>query len=169
MVVQIVFFIAALAAVVFSLVAIAHRNPVINVLSLVLVFFAMAAIFAVLGMDFLAAIQIIVYSGAILVLFLFVIMLLNVGKVERLGSGRPIQAVLGAVAAIGIGAGLVWAITMLPEEPSAVLEGAEKGTVVPIGNALLGTHLFAFEFITLLLVAAIIGAVYLARREREAR
>jgi NADH-quinone oxidoreductase subunit J len=164
-VVTYVFLAAAAFAVVFSLVAIAHRDPVINVLALVLVFFCMATVFALLGMDFLAAIQIIVYSGAILVLFLFVIMLLNIRSVERIGSGRPAQAVLGVVGAIGLGALVVASVARLSPETGAVLPGGENGTVFPIGRALLGSHLFAFEFITLLLVAAIVGAVYLARRE----
>ncbi len=162
------FFTAAVIAVVFAIIAIAHRSPVINVMSLVVMFFAMAAIFAILGMDFLAAIQIIVYSGAILVLFLFVIMLLNIQSVERLGSGRRFQAVLGTLVACAIGAAIVLAISMLIPETGAVLAGAEgRGTVAPIGRALLTTHLFAFEFITLVLVAAIVGAVYLARKEPQ--
>jgi NADH-quinone oxidoreductase subunit J len=164
--VPIVFAIAAVVAVVFAIITIAHSSPVINVLSLVVVFFAMAAIFALLGMDFLAAIQIIVYSGAILVLFLFVIMLLNIRSVERLGSGRRVQAVLGAVVAAGLGASALIAVSLLAPATGAHYPGSlETGTVVPIGRALLTTHLFAFEFITLLLVAAIVGAVYLARRE----
>jgi NADH-quinone oxidoreductase subunit J len=166
MMVPIVFLIAAAVAVVFAIVTIAHRSPVINVLSLVVVFFAMAGIFALLGMDFLAAIQIIVYSGAILVLFLFVIMLLNIRSVERLGSGRRIQAMLGTVVAVGIGAAVLTAVSLLAPAPGAVYPGAiETGTVFPIGRALVTSHLFAFEFITLVLVAAIVGAAYLARRE----
>ncbi len=162
------FIFAAAIAVIFAFVTIAHRSPVINVLSLVVLFFAMAAIFAMLGMDFLAAIQIIVYSGAILVLFLFVIMLLNIQSVERLGSGRRFQAVLGTVVAFAIGVAILTAVCMLMPETGAVLAGAEgRGTVVPIGRALLTTHLFAFEFITLVLVAAIVGAVYLARKEPQ--
>ena len=162
------FLVAAAIAVVFAVMTIAHRSPVINVLSLVVLFFAMAAIFAMLGMDFLAAIQIIVYSGAILVLFLFVIMLLNIQSVERLGSGRRFQAVLGGLVALGIGVAIVLAVSMLIPETGAVLAGAEgRGTVVPIGHALLTTHLFAFEFITLVLVAAIVGSVYLARKEPQ--
>jgi NADH-quinone oxidoreductase subunit J len=161
-----VFLAAAAIAVLFSIFAIALRNPVYNVLSLVVLFFAMAAIFALLGMDFLAAIQIIVYSGAILVLFLFVIMLLNIRSVERLGSGRPLQAALGAATAIGSGIILVYGISKLTPAFGTDLPGSlETGTVIPIGRALLGSHLFAFEFITPLLVAAIVGAVYLARRE----
>ncbi len=160
------FLVAAAVAVVFAIITIAHRSPVMNVLSLVIVFFAMAAIFAILGMDFLAAIQIIVYSGAILVLFLFVIMLLNIRSTERLGNGRRIQAVLGTLVAVALGVAILAAVSLLVPGVGAVLPGAvEEGTVAPIGRALLTTHLFAFEFITLLLVSAIIGAVYLARRE----
>jgi NADH-quinone oxidoreductase subunit J len=160
-----VFSVAAALAVIFAIVAIAHRSPVVSVLSLVLLFFALATVFAVLGMDFLAAVQLIVYSGAILVLFLFVIMLLNVGSVERLGSGRPWQAALGALVAIGLGATVVYAASRLPVALGAVLPDSATGTVFPIGRALVGTHLFPFELVSVLLVAAIIGAVYLARRE----
>jgi NADH-quinone oxidoreductase subunit J len=144
------------------------RNPITNVLSLVVMFFAMAAIFAILGMDFLAAIQVIVYSGAILVLFLFVIMLLNIRRVEAFGSGRKLQALIGTLIAAGIGAMILVIAGLLLPEQGAVLPGAaEAGTAVPIGRALLSTHLFAFEFITLVLVAAIVGAVYLGRREER--
>lgn len=161
-----VFLVAAAVAVLFSVFAVTLRNPVHSVLSLVVVFFAMASVFALLGMDFLAAIQIIVYSGAILVLFLFVIMLLNIKTVERFGSGRRMQALLGAISAIGIGVVVVFAVSRLAPAPGADLPGAiERGTVVAIGEALLGSHLFAFEFITLILVAAIVGAAYLTRRE----
>lgn len=163
--VTIVFLVAAGLAILFSVLAIAHRSPVVNVLSLVIMFFALAAIFAILGMDFLAAIQLIVYSGAILVLFLFVIMLLNIQRVERLGSGRPLHAFLGALVAIGLGAATVYAASKLAPETGAVLAEGVEGTAFPIGRALVGSHLFPFEFISLALVAAIVGAVYLAKRE----
>ena len=161
------FFLAAAAtAIVFALVAVVARNPMMNVLALVVMFFAMAAVFAIIGMDFLAAIQVIVYSGAILVLFLFVIMLLNIRRVDRLGSGRPIQALLGTLVAAGIGAIVLIVVGLLAPEQGAVLPGVfDVGTAVPVGRALLGTHLFAFEFITLLLVAAIVGAVYLGKKD----
>lgn len=161
-----VFLAAAAIAVIFAILAVVPRNPMTNVLSLVVMFFAMAAIFAILGMDFLAAIQVIVYSGAILVLFLFVIMLLNIRRVETFGSGRPVQALIGTLVAAAIGGTvLVIAALLLPEQ-GGVLPGAlAAGTAIPIGRALLSTHLFAFEFITLLLVAAIVGAVYLGKRD----
>ena len=163
-----VFLVAAALAVIFAVLAVVPRNPMTNVLSLVVLFFAMAAIFAILGMDFLAAVQVIVYSGAILVLFLFVIMLLNIRKVEPFGSGRGWQAFFGTLVAAGIGAIVLVVVGLLLPEHGAVLPGAvEVGTAVPIGKALVSTHLFAFEFITLLLVAAIVGAVYLGRREER--
>jgi NADH-quinone oxidoreductase subunit J len=162
------FLAAAAVAVVFAVLAVVPRSPILNVLSLVVMFFAMAAIFAILGMDFLAAIQVIVYSGAILVLFLFVIMLLNIRRVERLGSGRPLHALLGAAVAMAVGSLVVVIAVMLRPDYGSVLPGAnETGTAFAIGRALLTTHLFAFEFITLLLVAAIVGAVYLGKRRHR--
>ena len=82
----------------------------------------MAAIFAILGMDFLAAVQVIVYSGAILVLFLFVIMLLNIRRVEAFGSGRRWQAFLGTLVAAGIGAVI---LVIVPGWPGALEVGEE--------------------------------------------
>lgn len=105
-----VFLVAAAMAIVFALVAIMHRSPVVNVLALIMVFFALAVIYAVLGMDFLAARQL----------------------------------------APGFG---------------EVLEGAEQGTAIPLGEALLTTHVFAFELISVVLMAALIGAWVLARKE----
>ena len=162
-----VFLVAAVVAVVFSLVTIAHRNPVVNVLSLAIVFFALSAIYAVVGMDFLAAIQLIVYSGAVLVLFLFVIMLLNIRSVERLGSGRPLQAVLGAAAAIAVGIAIVLVIARQTPTFGSLLPGAGKGTAFAIGRSLMTTHLFPFEFISVLLLAALVGALVLARKEER--
>ena len=161
-----VFLAAAALAIIFAVLAVVPRNPMINVLSLVVMFFAMAAIFALLGMDFLAAIQIIVYSGAILVLFLFVIMLLNLRTVEPFGSGRPFQALLGVLVAAMIGGLVLSLAALLHPELGGVLPGAEEtGTALTIGRALVGSHLFVFEFISLVLVAAIVGAVYLTKKE----
>ena len=163
-----VFLAAAAIAVIFAILAVVPRSPITNVLSLAVLFFAMAAIFAILGMDVRSAMQVIVYSGAILVLFLFVIMLLNISRVEAFGSGRPWQALIGTLVAAGIGAMiLVIAGLLVPEHGSPLPGAVESGTALPIGRALLGTHLFVFEFITLLLVAAIVGAVYLGRKDER--
>jgi NADH:ubiquinone oxidoreductase subunit 6 (subunit J) len=93
-------------------------------------------------------------------------MLLNLRTVEPFGSGRPLQALLGVLVAAMIG-GLVLALAaLLHPELGGVLPGAEEtGTALTIGRALVGSHLFVFEFISLLLVAAIVGAVYLTKKE----
>ncbi len=113
------------------------------------------------ALDFLAAVQIIVYAGAILVLFLFVIMLLNVRSVERLGSGRRVQALLGAVAAAGIGASAADRGVAPDAGRRRGLPGSlETGTVAPIGRAAARPPTCSPSSSSrLLLVAAIVGAV----------
>src|SRR5690242_10545501 len=86
----IVFFTFAAIAVIFAMVVILHRNPVVSVLSLVATFFALAVMYVLLEAPFLAVLQVIVYAGAIMVLFLFVIMLLNLQHREELAT-RPMQ------------------------------------------------------------------------------
>ncbi|MCD4749313.1 MAG: NADH-quinone oxidoreductase subunit J [Thermoanaerobaculales bacterium] len=161
-----IFLTAAAIAIIFAVVAVVHRSPIMNVLALVGMFLAIAMVFAIIGMDFLAAIQVIVYSGAILVLFLFAIMLLDLRRVEGIGEGGVFQLLLGCIAVIGLGGAVVFAAARLSPETGAWVTGAEYGTAYPIGRALTGSHLFAFEFVSVVLAAAIIAAVYLARRDR---
>ena len=99
-----VFFFFAAVAVIFAIVVIAHRNPVVGALSLVASFFALAVMYVLLDAPFLAALQVIVYAGAIMVLFLFVIMLLNLQK-QREEPTRPIQQFLGYTGSAGFGGG----------------------------------------------------------------
>ena len=142
------------------------RNPLASLLYLVMAFFALSGIFVLLDAHFIAAVNLIVYAGAILVLFLFVIMLLNLRTVEPFGSGRPLQALLGVLVAAMIGGLVLSLAALLHPELGGVLPGAEEtGTALTIGRALVGSHLFVFEFISLLLVAAIVGAVYLTKKE----
>src|SRR5437016_1280425 len=116
-----VFFFFAAIAVIFALVVILHRNPVIGALSLVASFFALAVMYVLLEAPFLAALQVIVYAGAIMVLFLFVIMLLNLQH-QREAPTRPVQQFLGYTGSIAFGIGLVYyvskyAVMQLPEGP----------------------------------------------------
>lgn len=157
-----VFVVAALLAVVSALVAVSHRDPVINVLSLVVTFFCVAVAFALLGADFLAAAQVLVYAGAILVLFLFVIMLLGAPTTPAGEAGRPVQRAAGlalaAVVAVG-GALLALAVRTPPPGPAVVADARE------IGRAMLTTHVFSFELVSVLLLAAMVGALVLVKRK----
>jgi len=155
----------ALLALTSAVVVVSHRNPVYSVLSLVVTLVSLAALFVLLGAPFLAALQVLVYTGAILVLFLFVIMLLNVGKEEAIrdGSGKvqKIGAVLAAAAFAVVLGMLFWGrfvgYTMTPLTEGAV-------AVKPLAAALMSRYLLPFEMAGLLLLAAVIAATVLAQR-----
>src|SRR5213075_3275370 len=104
-----IFFFFAAIAVIFALVVVLHRNPVVGVLALVASFFALAVMYVLLEAPFLAALQVIVYAGAIMVLFLFVIMLLNLQHREEPAT-RPVQQFLGYTGSAVFGIALVYYI-----------------------------------------------------------
>jgi len=147
-----------------------RRNPIASLMFLVLTFFALAGIYVLLNAHFIAAAQVIVYAGAILVLFLFVIMLLNLGHDYRsdLRSGGWI--VLSFVTAGLIG----WTVFRGVQDPAAIAQGAgpqgieaslaQLNAVGAIAQPLFREFLIAFELTSILLLVAIVGAVLLAKR-----
>jgi NADH-quinone oxidoreductase subunit J len=168
MVDKIVFVIAALACLGGAVGVIAAKNPVHAALSLVGTLFGVAIHFVNLGAHFLAAVQVVVYAGAIVVLFLFVIMLLGVDKVESLETDslsgqRPAAAVVGV-----LGVALLLALVIRGVNVTTGLESStgELGgnNIYELGKALFTDYVFAFELTSGLLVIAVVGAVVLARR-----
>ncbi len=159
-----VFLLFAALAVASALVVVVHRNPVYSVMSLVVTLISLAALFVLLGAPLLAALQILVYTGAILVLFLFVIMLLNVGREAPGGGGGAGQRVGAAVAGLAFGGLLALAFWgrfgLLAGAPLHPVDVALK----PLARALLSEYLLTFEMVGLLLLAAVIAATVLARR-----
>jgi NADH-quinone oxidoreductase subunit J len=158
----VVFFLAAAVALISAIVAVSHRDPVVNVLSLVVTMFCVAVNYALLGASFLAAAQILVYAGAILVLFLFVVMLLNAPVDRPAEEPRPLQRVGGIVTALAAALGGVVVVLALRGTASAATVSANG---VQIGRLLLGPYLFAFELISVLLLAALVGALVLVKRK----
>ncbi|HEX9982854.1 MAG TPA: NADH-quinone oxidoreductase subunit J [Thermoanaerobaculia bacterium] len=156
-----IFFFFAAVAVIFALVVILHRNPVVGALSLVASFFALAVIYVLLDAPFLAALQVIVYAGAIMVLFLFVIMLLNLQH-ETETATRPIQQFLGYTSGAAFGIGLVYFLVKygVTEAAPAVFRGEARD----IGVTLFEKYIFPFEMVSILLLAAIVGALALTGR-----
>lgn len=144
-----------------------NNNPVHAALSLVATLFGIAVLFVAQEANFLAAVQVIVYAGAIVVLFLFVIMLLGVEKTEDLESDplvgqRPVAIGLGLLMAAGLVAVVV--TSTITGEPEAGAAWVRDGNdIAQIGRLLFTEHLFAFEITSLLLVIAVVGAVVLAR------
>ncbi len=158
-----VFAVFALLAVVSALLVVAHRNPVYSTMSLVVTLLALAVLFVLLGAPLLAALQVLVYTGAILVLFLFVLMLLNVGRETESDSGW-IQR-LGALAAAGA-FGLLLALLLWSRYRGFALPaiGRDEVALEPLARQLLTTYLLPFEIVGLLLLAAVVAATALARR-----
>jgi NADH-quinone oxidoreductase subunit J len=162
-----IFAIFGLTALVSAIVVVAHRNPVYSTMSLVLTLLSTAVLFVLLGSPFLAVLQVLLYTGAILVLFLFVIMLLNVGRERPLPGRVPTQtwiAALGGLILFGALARLLWEAHGATESPQLSEEFvASRG----LAELLFSTYLLPFEMIGLLLLVAIVAASWVARRPDE--
>ena len=173
-----VFVAAAVMVLVGAIGVVVSRNPVHSALALVLSFFGIAVLFVDLDAHFLAAVQVIVYAGAIVVLFLFVIMLLGVDQTEDL-STDPIggQRPLAAAAGVGLLGVAIATLFLTNDELDDVVIGT-RSFVAPldvgagenirvVGRALFTDYIFAFEVTSVLLVIAVIGAVVLARTPKR--
>ena len=158
-------------AVLASLLVVGQRNPMYSVLLLIVSFGGLAGLYVLLDAPFVAVTQIIVYAGAIMVLFLFVVMLLNVPHERAMVQGiraGTISRRVGALLAVVLLAELLWALRRLgPTELRNTDAVAALTSVRAIGRALYTTHAFAFEATSVLILVAMVGAVVLARRERS--
>ena len=167
---KVVFFIAAIACLGGAMGLILARNPVHAALSLVGTLFGIAIHFVNLGAHFLAAVQVVVYAGAIVVLFLFVIMLLGVDRLEELDreplvGQRPAAAVIALASAALLTLLTVRGVQVTHGAAQAVDPGDEgRSNIEVLGRALFTDYVFAFEVTSVLLVIAVVGAVVLARR-----
>lgn len=162
---QILFIIFGIICVAGAINLLAQRHPINSALSLVVVMGALALIYLLLGAEFLAAIQVIVYAGAIMVLFVFVIMLLNAGVEER-SRGSHIALLLGVPGVIVLGCLVAWTMLSHNTQLGAVrINTADFGATQPIARLLFRDFLLPFEITSVLILIAIMGAVVLGRRE----
>ena len=166
------FAIAAVIAVVGSLGVVLSRNPVHSALMLIMTLFGVAVLFVEEDAQFLAAVQVIVYAGAIVVLFLFVIMLLGIDRQESLAAEpMPAQRWLAIILGLlGLAEVILLARGKWPLGAHSVagrVSGTGKTNVYLLGKQLFTTYLLPFEVTSALLVIAVIGAVVLARRPRQ--
>ncbi|MEP6756224.1 MAG: NADH-quinone oxidoreductase subunit J [Chthonomonadales bacterium] len=153
-----------------ALAVVANKNPVRSALFLVTNFFVLALFYLTLSAQFVALVQVIVYAGAIMVLFLFVIMLLNLGAPESLRERGGLQAPVAIVLALSFliaisGAGAI--SSGLPKSAATAASLEKGGEVEAIGHALFNPGLpwlFAFEVTSILLLVGVVGAIVLAKR-----
>ena len=164
------YFFGALA-VIASLLVIAQRNPVYSVLLLIASFGALSGLYILLDAPFAAAVQIIVYAGAIMVLFLFVVMLLNAPHEDTDYDERthpllrPGPMRFGAVLAVALIAELAWALVR--SAPPSTFANAPVTSVSAIGRSLFTDYALQFEVTSILILVAMVGAVLMARREEH--
>ncbi len=162
-----VFLFASVIAVGSAFAVVSSRNAVYSVIFLVLNFFATAVVFLTLGAEFLAAVQILVYTGAIMVLFLFVVMLLNLRRVEQWRGG--FFAMLGYALAVGVGFEFVWMLARRLRSSTQVMDAPEVGSIQVVGRLLYTKYVFLFEATSVLLFIAVIGGVVLAKQVQAVR
>ena len=166
------FWILATVAIVTSVLVVGQRKPMYSVLLLIASFGALSGLYVLLGSPFVAVIQIIIYAGAIMVLFLFVVMLLNVSSEEfqagyqtRMLAGSGARR-FGAFLSIVLAVQLAWAVAHL--QPALFPSPGTRTAfgVYDIGLRLFQYYSFAFEATSVLIIIAMIGAIVLARREQ---
>ena len=161
---EILFFFFSIVAIASALGVVLSKNPVYSVLSLICTFFAIAAQYILLNAQFLAAVHIIVYAGAIMVLFLFVIMLLNLNilvETQRFTTARLTAAFTGGLLCLVLIAALRSAGDIKAANPA----NAKIGLIENLGMTLFNQYLLPFEVSSLLFLAAMVGAVVLAKKE----
>jgi NADH-quinone oxidoreductase subunit J len=161
----------AAVTVIGSLLVVLQKNPVYSVLSLIAAFFGLAGLYVLLEAPFVAVVQIIIYAGAIMVLFLFVVMLLNVPREDAAEWDRshplyrPMAVRIGGVLALLLALELGWALSRATGLSGVIgEERAAVSSVAELGRVLFTEYMFAFEVTSILIIASMVGAVVLARK-----
>ena len=161
-----IFFLFAAIAVLCAINLVAQTHPIASALSLIGVMGSLAVLYLELGGEFIAAAQVIVYAGAIMVLFVFVIMLLNAGaegRSRQVSRFARFAGIFLLAAFLGLISFVIQA--MLPKTEGVVFGAFRDGTALNIGRKLFTTYLLPFEVTSVLILIAILGAMVLARKE----
>jgi NADH-quinone oxidoreductase subunit J len=161
-----IFLVLATLAVLGALSLIFQRHPIHSALSLIVVMIALAGLYLLMGAEFVAAVQIIVYGGAIMVLFVFVIMLLNAGEEERTNVSK-LAGIAGIPLAVALLGFLAAAIARSNESAQAGLQSGTLANTKEISTMLFREFVYPFELTSFLILVAILGAIVLAQREKS--
>ena len=170
---QILFYAFAAVAVLGSLAVIGQRNPVYSVLALIGAFFGLSGLYVLLEAPFVAVAQIIIYAGAIMVLFLFTVMLLNAPREDAAEWDRshplyrPMAVRVGATLAVLLALELGWALARTSGLSTPVNEQPAELSIAVMGKKLFTDYMFAFEVTSILIIASMVGAVVLAKKREE--
>src|SRR6476659_4554163 len=160
----ILFLMFAVIAVVCAINVVVQTHPISSALSLVGVMGSLAVLYLLLGAEFIAAAQVIVYAGAIMVLFIFVIMLLNAGAESRRGRSYVVELVGAPLLIVLLGLLAYFVQRVFPGTPLVRFGDFKGGTALEVGRALFTQYLLPFEVTSVLILIAILGAIVLARK-----
>ncbi len=167
-----VFYVFATMAVVLAVFMVTMRNPVYSAICLVLAFFCVAVIYVTLEAEFIAAIQVLVYTGAIMVLFLFVIMMLNLGRdadlTEYSGPMRYLSILVGVALLIQIGVASKTVLFNIGDKGSYPIETVRVfGNTEVIASILFSKYLYPFEIASVLLLLGMVGAIIISKKKTD--
>ncbi len=161
-----VFFVLAALAAIGAVSLILQKHPIHSALSLIVVMIALAGLYLLLGAEFVAAVQIIVYGGAIMVLFVFVIMLLNAG-IEEHTSISKMAGAPGLLLVVALAGFVAATIARSTEDIQATSQTGELASTLGISNMLFKDFVYPFELTSFLILVAVLGATVLAQREKS--
>jgi NADH-quinone oxidoreductase subunit J len=168
------FYSFATITVIGALLVVSQKNPVYSVLAIIMSFFGLAGLYVTLEAPFVAVVQIIIYAGAIMVLFLFTVMLLNVPREDAAEWDRahplyrPMAVRIGATLAVLLALEFGWALSRTTGLAVGVAdEHPAQSSVAELGRVLFTDYMFAFEVTSILIIASMVGAVVLARKREE--
>ena len=162
----IVFFVLAALAVIGAVSLIFQKHPIHSALSLIVVMIALAGLYLLLGAEFVAAVQIIVYGGAIMVLFVFVIMLLNAG-IEEHTSISKLAGAPGLLLVVALAGFVAATIARSTDTIQSTSQTGELASTLGISNMLFKNFVYPFELTSFLILVAVLGATVLAQREKN--
>ncbi len=169
---QIAFYLISAVILAGALAMVASRSLVRSVIWMVISFIGVGALFIMLGAEFVGVVQIMVYAGGIVVLFLFVIMLVNLDELQRMEQLQRqwLPAVLLVCVLLAELGFMLWAgardtVAPLPDQLDAALRSVRDGNVETIGMTLYTDYILPFEMVSMLLLVAMIGAIYLAKKQ----
>jgi NADH-quinone oxidoreductase subunit J len=161
-----VFFVLAALAVIGAVSLILQKHPIHSALSLIVVMIALAGLYLLLGAEFVAAVQIIVYGGAIMVLFVFVIMLLNAG-IEEHTSISKMAGAPGLLLVVALAGFIAATIARSTDNIQVTSQTGELASTLGISNMLFKDFVYPFELTSFLILVAVLGATVLAQREKS--
>jgi NADH-quinone oxidoreductase subunit J len=164
----VLFIILGLMAIASAVALISARNPIGSAMAMVVHFLSLSGLYLTLHAQFMAAIQVLVYAGAIMVLVVFVIMLLNLGDETKLRERFASREGVGVAVALVLGGTIIIAVSRAVFTPRPADERlVANGSIAAVGRALFTDYVFPFEMVSLVLLAAVVGAVVLTKRKLE--